>query len=267
VLLADFDGDGGELGLRFGIETGEGSLLALVRAFAGREHDLTGLLPHWTRNPSRGWPAVLPGLADAQTELEGHVVSELGAGLVDLLARSTALLVCDVGHRLRGGEGTDRAVQLHRAVVQAADAVIVVIGTHPDQLRAGDRQLDLLLHEFAVAPQALRVVVNGQPAVQQPPIEASYRPFLAALSNRDLAVDAVLPYDLRARRAARRRAVPMALAAPRSGYARGVRALAGALLLPTLPRPAARKRRLPLHGARGGGQPAAIEEVALPWRR
>jgi MinD-like ATPase involved in chromosome partitioning or flagellar assembly len=265
VILADFDGDGGELALRFGVDVREGSLVALVRALGENESDLPALLPHWVSAASGGWPAVLPGLVDAQLELRDHASPELGGRLVRLLAQYAQLLVCDVGHRLRGGDGGDRALELHRSAVASADMVIVVVGARADQLRAGVRQIDLLLGDLGVAAESLRVVVNGQPGIRHPSAESSYRPFALALAGRGLVVDAVLPYDSRAHRAARRRSLPMALATSRGRYGRVVESLVGALLLPTLPQPAARKRRLRISGVRRGG-PQVIEEVALPWR-
>ncbi len=260
LLLAELDADGGGLAARLGLDAQEGSLLGLTRALAAGEADIATLLPYWLAGGSRGWPPLLLGFPGPSADLAEALDAAPGGRLVDVLAASFPLVVCDVGQRLRGGPG-DLAARLHREVCLAADAVVVVLGTRPEQLRAGLAQLDLLAGELAIAPEALRVVVNGQPC--HPPGRCAAS-LTAELAARGLSADAWLPFDERALRAAVRRRLPLALAAPRGGYAGALAGLVAAVLLPSLPRPAARKRRLAPRG-RGQGAPA-LEEVALPWR-
>ncbi len=88
---------------------------------------------------------------------------------------------------------------------------MLVIGARPAQLQAGLAQLDLLLGELGAAPEALRVVVNGQPELGRGNRAGALSAELAA---RGLGVDAWLPYDGRALRASMRRGLPLALASP-----------------------------------------------------
>ena len=265
VLLAELDGDGGRLALRLGVDPREGSLLAALRALRAGEANPAALLPHWLLEGRRGWPSVLPGLPDGAADLAEAPAAGLAAALLDLLAASFPLVVCDLGQRLAPGGERDLAVRLHREAALAADAVVALLGCRPDQLQAGLGQLDLLLGELCVAPELLRVVVNGQPGIRSPRLADADGALSRALAARGLAVDAWLPYDERALRASVRRRLPLASAAPRGGYARALAALAALVLLPSLPRPAARKRLLrPLPP---DGRSSRGEEVALPWRR
>jgi MinD-like ATPase involved in chromosome partitioning or flagellar assembly len=269
VLLAEFDADGGGLAERLGVDPHAGSLLGLMRALAAGERDAGALLPHWTVAVGRGWPAVLPGLPRATAEPASSMPAGLALALLDLLAADFPLVVCDLGHRLgRSGSEGDLAARLHREAALAADALVVVVGARPAQRLAGLAQLDLLLGELAAAPEALRIVVNGQPGLRSARAADEAGAFSAELASRGLTVDAWLPFDERALRSALRRGLPLAAASRRGPYARALAELASLILLPSLPRPAARKRRL---RALPSGAPvrssAASEEVALPWRR
>ncbi len=265
LLLCELDGDGGQLALRLGADPREGSLLGLARAVAGNEPEPELLLSHWLLEPARGWPPVLLGPPEPPADL----VETSGPGLVErllaVLAASYPLVVCDVGQRLRRGGDPDAAVRLHRDVLTSADAVVQVIGSRQEQLRAGLAQSELLLEELAIAPERLRVAVNGQPGGAALATDASAAVLGRELARFGLTVDAWLPFDEKALRASTRLGLPLALARPKGTYAEAVGALASAVLLPGAPQPRARKRRLrpPAEAV----APPSLEEVRLPWRR
>src|SRR5207247_10707430 len=98
VLLAEFDGDGGQLALRLGADPHAGSLLGAARALRRNDPELRQLLSGWLAGGQRGWPHVLLAPPDPQRPLAEVVVPGLAQGLVDLLAEQFALLVCDLGY-------------------------------------------------------------------------------------------------------------------------------------------------------------------------
>jgi hypothetical protein len=157
-------------------------------------------------------------------------------------------------------------VGLHRELLSHADAVLLVLGSRQEQLHAGFAQLETLIDELGIGPDRLRVVVNGQGSAGAVPSAEANRAISAELAKHGLAVDAWIPWDRRALRSSVRLGLPLALARPRGGYARALGGLIEAVLLPSLPQPAARKQRLrtPVTIARAS---AHAEEVALPWRR
>jgi Flp pilus assembly CpaE family ATPase len=266
VLLAELDGGGGALALRLGVDPHAGSLLGLARALAAGNEDPRALLPHWIVAGARGWPAVLTGLPDPRRDLAETATPGLVGALLELLRGSFPLVACDLGHRLSDCGERDLAARLHREVALAADALVLVLGARGSQLQAGLAQLDLLLGELGAAPEALRVVVNGQPGMGRQP-RAGTGSISAELASRGLAVDAWLPFDGRALRASARRGLPFALASRRGAYTRSLAGLVSSILLPSLPRPGARKRLLPaLPAGSAEGTLRASEEVALPWR-
>jgi Flp pilus assembly CpaE family ATPase len=268
VLLAEFDGDGGQLALRLGADPREGSLLGLVRALKANEPEPEALLPHWLLDDRRGWPAVLLGLPDPPTDLAETSSPGLIERLLTVLAASFPLIVCDIGDRLRRAGEADAAVRLHRDLLVSADAVLLVLGSRQEQLRAGFRQLEVLLDDLAIAPERLRVVVNGQAGSAAPRGAATGVAITRELAGRGLAVDAWLPWDEKALRASVRLGAPLAIARPNGPYARVLRELVEAVLLPSLPAPAARKRRLrPLATAAERPENPEAQEVALPWRQ
>ena len=268
VLLAEFDGDGGQLALRLGADPREGSLLGLVRALKADEPEPEALLPHWLVGDRRGWPAVLLGLPDPPIDLAETSSPGLIERLLTVLAASFPLIVCDVGDRLRRGGEADAAVRLHHDLLVGADAVLLVLGSRQEQLRAGFRQLEVLLDDLAIAPERLRVVVNGQAGSGALRGAATGAAITRELAGRGLAVDAWLPWDEKALRASVRLGAPLAIARPKGPYARALRELVEAVLLPSLPAPAARKRRLrPLATPAERPGDAEAQEVALPWRQ
>ena len=266
VLLVECDGDGGQLALRLGADPREGSLLGPARALSANEPNLESLLPRWLVGGEAGWPAVLLGLPDPVADLAESNIAGLTGRLLELLAASFPLVVCDVGHRLRCGTHVDEAVRLHRELLTDADAVLLVIGSRQEQLHAGFGQLDTLINELGIGPDRLRVVVNGQGCAGAVPSAEASRAIGAELAKHGLAVDAYIPWDQKALRSSVRLGVPLAVARHRSSYARALGRLIEEVLLPSLPQPAARKQRLrpPVAVAKAS---AMAEEVALPWRR
>ena len=92
------------------------------------------------------------------------------------------------------------------------------------------------------------------------------------MRERELAVDALIPWDARALGKAVRTGQPLAAAHPRGGYARALTRLLDTLFLPGAPVARGRKRLLTLPSAATiKPEPVADrgeeeEEVALPWR-
>ena len=271
LLLCELDGDGGQLALRLGADPREGSLLGLARAVKADEADQAELLSHWLIDAGRGWPTVLLGSPQPPADL----VDATGPGMVDrllnVLAESFPLVVCDVGQRLRRSSGDpDAATRLHRDALASADVVVLVIGSRQEQLRAAIAQLELLLDELAVGPERLRVVVNGQPGTTTPHKTPTAGTISQELAAHGLTVDAWLPYDEKAQRASVRLGAAFAAARPRGAYAQAVRQLVEGVLLPGAPQPLARKRRLrpqPRVEQPPLPAPVAAGEVTLPWRQ
>ena len=270
LLLCELDGDGGHLALRLGADPREGSLLGLARALKASEPDPAALLSHWLIDAGRGWPSVLLGSPDPSADLADATVPGMVERILSVLAAPFPLVVCDVGQRLRRSSGDpDAATRLHRDVLATADVVVLVIGSRQEQLRAGLAQLELLLDELAIGPERLRVVVNGQPGTGAPRKTDTAAPISQELAALGLTVDAWLPYDEKAQRASVRLGVPLAVAQPRGAYARAVRQLVEGVLLPGMPQPIARKRRLrPQPRVQPpAAAPATAGEVTLPWRQ
>ena len=244
VLLAECDGDGGQLALRLGIDPRQGSLLGPARALNTHDPNAASLLPRWLVGGERGWPDVLVGLPDPPTDLAELNSPGMTEQLLAMLTGSFPMVVCDVGHRLRSGIEPDPAVRLHRELLTGADAVLLVLGSRQEQLNAGLAQIELLVDELGIAPQRLRIVVNGQGGPGAAATLDTGRAIGPELARFELSVDAWLPWDAKALRASVRLGVPLALARPRGGYARAVSRLVSAVLLPSVPQPAVRKQRL-----------------------
>jgi hypothetical protein len=266
TLLLELDLLDGALALRIGADPQRGSLLGLIRAQAadGALHDL---LPRWTTSGNHGWPPVLVAPPDPHAHIDE--IARPGAIRVALEAAASVypLVVVDVGALLAVPGELPKAVRAHREALLSADAVLLVIGAGEQQLRAGRAQLTLLLDELGIKREQLRIAVSGLGAPgtgSKHELEQAIGDELAELR---LAVDAWLPYDARSATRARRTGAPLALARPRGRYARAVRGLIDAVLLPSQPVPRERKTRLPV------APPSAVtatnthdEEVALPWR-
>lgn len=263
VLLAECDGDDGALAVRADADPQQGSLLGLARALQRGDAELEQLFPRWLAGGERGWPQLLLGAPDPQRTLDEIVAPGGVPALVGFLADRFELVVCDVGHRLARAGEPDPAVRLHRDLLVAADAVLLVLGARPDQLHDGFRQLGLLLDELAIPQERLRVVVNGQPAAAAPGSADAVAAITHALEERELTVDAWLPWDARALRASLRLGLPLALARPRGRYAKAVRRLLDAIVASTAEQADESESEETVN------IPAAAEavaEVALPWR-
>lgn len=263
VLLAECDGDDGALAVRADADPQQGSLLGLARALQRGDPELEQLFPRWLAGGERGWPQLLLGAPDPQRTLHEIVAPGGVPALVGFLADRFDLVVCDVGHRLARTGEPDPAVRLHRDLLVAADAVLLVLGARPDQLHDGFRQLGLLLDELAIPQERLRVVVNGQPAAAAPGSADTVAAITHALEERELTVDAWLPWDARALQASLRLGLPLALARRRGRYAKAVRRLLDAIVASTV-----EQAREP-ESEETVDIPAAAEavaEVALPWR-
>lgn len=265
VVLAEFDGDGGHLALRLDADPQQRSLLALARALRRDDPELRELLSRWLVGDARAWPAVLIGVPDPQRNLGEVVAPGVIAALLGLLAEEFALVVCDVGHRLARADEPDAAVRLHRDVLAAADAVVLVLGQRQEQLHAGFRQLELLIDELGVPNERLRVVVNGHAGLGAAANAETVAAVTRELAERDLSVDAWLPWDARGFRASVRLGVPLAVARPRGRYARALRRFAQSVLVPAAAPPVPRQK--PLHAPADATVHVEDREVALPWRR
>lgn len=262
TLLVELDLQGGGLDLRLGADPQQGSLLALVRARS--EHGSgRDLLERWTAGGKPGWPGVL--LAPPDPDAHIGELAQPGAIRAALEVACTAypLVVVDVGGLLATPGGLPQAARCHREALLAADAVLVVLGAREQQLRAGRTQLTRLL-EVGVKRDRIRIAVGGSGAAgaaRKRDLELALNDELAPLR---LAVDAWLPHDNRAAVKARRGGTPFAIARRHGRYTRALRGLLEQLLLPTQPIARERKTRLPV--AVSSGEPAADEEVQLPWR-
>ena len=266
VLLAEFDGDGGQLALRLGADARAGSLLGAARALRRNDPELRELLSRWLVGGERGWPHVLLAPPEPQRTLGEVVVPGVAGALLDLLGEEFALVVCDLGHRLARGDQPDAAVRLHRDLLVCADAVVLVLGHRQEQLQAGFAQLQLLVDELSMPRERIRVVVNGQGAPGAAASAETVAAIAWELDQHGLGVDAWLPWDERALRASLRLGLPLALARPRGRYAKTLQRFLGSMLVPTAPQPLPRERppRMPTPEA---SETAVPREVALPWRR
>jgi hypothetical protein len=262
TALAECDLLGGGLDLRLGADRHEGSLLGLVRACATGDGALGELLERWfVRRP--GWPPVLlapPDPAEPLGELARP--GTIAAALCELAA-VVPLVVCDVGFLLEEAGDAPPLARCHREALACADAVLLVLGARDRQLRDGFAQLDLLRVELEVPDQRLRIACNGLDSPGAGSRRNVTQMLAGRLAERGLALDALLPFDLRALRQAERRGLPLATARRRGPYARALRRLLDQLFLPAaVARPRERKLRLALPAA---SQPRD-EEVSLPWR-
>lgn len=261
TLLLECDLQSGSLDVRLGADPRQGSLLGLVRASASSAPG--ELLEHWTTGGKRGWSSVLLAPASADAPIDELVRPGAIRAAVETAASLYPLVVCDVGALLATPGTVPPVARAHREAILSADAVLLVIGARDEQLRAGRRQLTLLLDELGVKRERLRLVVNGTGGPAAGTRSELTEVLAAELAELRLAVDAWLPYDERGTRKTRQTGLPLALARPRGSYARAAHALLDDLLLPAQPVARERKERLPVPAV---GKPVD-EEVALPWRQ
>lgn len=269
-LLVELDllGSGG-LAVRFGSDPKQGSLLALLRATAGGEPALAELLDRWLIDRP-GWPPVL--LAPPQPEQTIEELDQPGtirSGL-DALAAHYPLVIADIGFLLTQPGPLGPVERCHREALITADAVVLVLGAREAQLDAGLAQLDLLIDMLGVPRERIRVVCNGvggPGAIPRPQLEQT---LTLALRERELAADALIPWDGRALAKAVRTGLPLAAAHPRGSYAKTLARLLETLFLPGAPVARGRKRLLTLPTAAAAKSESIgerdQEEVALPWR-
>lgn len=254
TMLVEADALGGGLALRLAADPSHGSLLGLIRATQAGDGALAELAERWTVKPD-GWPAVLLGAPDPRALID---LAEPGAmtHALDALTSLYPLVVCDVGYLLEDS----RAAHLHRETLITADLMILTLGAREPQLHAGLRQLDLILTELAISSERARIVVNALGGPSRQSKDAITATIAEHLTERELMVDAWLAWDERGQRRAERRGKPLALARPRSAYARALTGLLDELFLPaTNPKARRRRRRLPA--------PASPEREEVIWQR
>jgi MinD-like ATPase involved in chromosome partitioning or flagellar assembly len=269
TVLVELDllGNAG-LAVRLGSDAQQGSLLALLRATRGGEPALAELLERWLISRS-GWPPLL--LAPPQPEQAIDELDQPGAirSAFDALAARQPLVLVDVGFLLAQPGPLGPVERCHREALLAADGVVLVLGAREAQLDAGLAQLDLLLDTLEIPTDRIRVVCSGVAGPGAIPRTQLEQTLTVALRDRELAVDALIPWDGRALAKAVRTGLPLAAAHPRGGYARALQRLLDTLFLPGAPVARGRKRmlRLPTRTTdEAVPAPARDEEVALPWR-
>lgn len=254
TLLVEADALGGGLALRLAADPSRGSILGLIRATQAGDGSLAELAERWTLKPE-GWPAVLLGAPDPRALIDLAEPGTMTRAL-DALTGLYPLVVCDVGYLLEDS----RAAHLHREALITADSVILTLGAREPQLHAGLRQLDLILTELAVHSERVRIVVNALGGPSRQSKDAITVTIGEHLTERELMVDAWLAWDERGQRRAEQRGKPLALARPRSAYARALTGLLEELFLPaTNPKARRRRRRLPA--------PASPEREEVIWQR
>lgn len=253
---------GGGLDLRLAADARDGSLLGLVRASAAGDGAVAELLERWlVRRP--GWPPLLLAPPDPAEPLAELARPGAIADALHELAAVVPLVVCDVGFLLEEAGEAPPLARCHREALACADAVLLVIGTRDRQIRDGFAQLDLLRVELEIPTQRLRVACAGLGAPGASSRRTAITMLTERLAERDLALDAHLPFDARAFRRAERRGLPLATARRRGPYARALRRLLDQLFLPaSVVRPRERKLALALPVPKR----APKEEVSLPWR-
>jgi MinD-like ATPase involved in chromosome partitioning or flagellar assembly len=261
------------LAVRLGSDAQQGSLLALLRATRSGEPALGELLERWLVSRS-GWPPLL--LAPPQLEQVIDELDQPGAirRALDAVAAPQPLVLVDVGFPLAQPGPLGPVERCHREALLAADGVVLVLGAREAQLDSGLAQLDLLLETLEIPTDRVRVVCNGVSGPGAIPRTQLEQTLTVALRDRELAVDALIPWDGRALAKAVRTGLPLAAAHPRGGYARALQKLLDTLFLPGAPIARGRKRILALPArspASTEPEPAAVtverdEEVALPWR-
>jgi MinD-like ATPase involved in chromosome partitioning or flagellar assembly len=261
TLLVELDLHSGSLDLRLGADPRQGSLLGLVRA-SRTDSAPAELLERWTQGGQRGWPPVLLAPSTTDASLDELVRPGAIRAALETAASLYPLVVSDVGSLLATPGAIPPTARAHREAILTADAVLLVIGARDEQIRAGRRQLTLLLDELGVKRERLRLLVNGAGAPAAGPRSELDGILANELAELRLAVDGWLPYDARALARTRRSGLPLALARPRGPYARALERLLDELLLPAQPVAKERKQRLPVPTM----ETPIDEEVALPWR-
>jgi hypothetical protein len=175
------------------------------------------------------------------------------------------LTICDVGRLLATGNDLAAPARVHREALITADAVLLVLGARDAHLRPGLAQLDRLLDVLGIARERLRLAVNGIGGPGAASERVLNETLVPRLAERGLTADAWLAWDDRALDRARRRGLPLTGARPGGRYAGALARLLDELFLPVALTPRGRKHRF---AAPTTTQTQDLqEEVALPWRR
>jgi hypothetical protein len=263
-MLVEVDAIGASLDVRLGADPHDGSLAGVARAVQNDEPGLRDLVDRWLVDRP-GWAPTLLGAPDPVRDLAR---SGSAANAVRALAQLHPLLVCDVGF-LISADDPDRVssmARVHRETISVADAVVLVVGARDVQLRHGLAQLAELTEGLTVAPERLRVVVNGVGAPGSAARLEIEEALLPRLAEHRLGVDVWLPWDSRALASPRKQGIPLVSARVlHGGYRRGLEQLLDDLFLPAAP-PVTRTRRHRLTAVPTSAA-GTREEVALPWRR
>lgn len=235
TVLVELDLLGGGLEVCVGRGDGAASPGAVAEAVRRGAEPIPELLDRALAGSERGWPPVLLAPASSDDGLSALTGTGAVEALVRVVAARAHLIVLDIGWLLTEGAAGDA----HRQALAVADRVVLVVGAREEQLAHGLAQLERLLAE--VPHDQVRLVVNG---LRGP--GAACRSDLsdaldASLTGTDVAVDAWLPFDGRTVDRARRAGSPLAIARPRSRYARAVGRLLEDLFSPA--RPALAERR------------------------
>jgi hypothetical protein len=262
TMLIELDMQGAGLDVRIGADPYEGSIVGLIRATTSGEEPLAELVERWVTKAA-GWPPVLL----APSDLDAALTELARPGAIDAALRALRtrmpLAICDVGNLLATGEQLASPARVHREALVAADAVLLVLGAREAHVRPGIAQLDLLLGSLGIAPERLRIVINGVAGPGAASERALNQTLVPRLAERGLTADAWLAWDQRGLDRARRRGLPLAGTRRRGRYTRVLAHLLDDLFLPVAPAPRARKLRL---AAPATDTQEAQEEVALPWR-
>jgi len=260
-MLVEVDAIGPSLDVRLGADAHDGSLAGVARAVQHDEPGLRDLVDRWLVDRP-GWAPTLLGAPDAVRDLAR---SGSAANAVRALAQLHPLVVCDVGF-LISADDPDRVssmARVHRETLSVGDAVVLVVGARDVQLRHGLAQLTELTEGLGVAPERLRVIVNGVGAPGAAARVEVEEALLPRLAEYRLGVDAWLPWDSRALASARKQGLPLAsVRVLHGGYRRGLEQLLDDLFLPAAPVARTRRQRLTAPTSVGTG-----EEVAVPWHR
>jgi len=261
-MLVEVDAIGPSLDVRLGADAHDGSLAGVARAVQHDEPGLRDLLDRWHVDRP-GWAPTLLGAPDPVRDLAR---SGSAANAVRALARLHPLLICDVGFMISADDPdhVSSMARVHRETISVADAVVLVVGARDVQLRHGLAQLVELTEGLGVAPERLRVVVNGVGAPGAAARLEVEEALLPRLAEYRLGVDVWLPWDSRALASARKQGLPLASARVlHGGYRRGLEQLLDEMFLPAAPVSRTRRQRLTAASTTA----STGEEVALPWHR
>jgi hypothetical protein len=233
-VLVEVDAIGPSLDVRLGADAHDGSLAGVARAVQHDEPGLRDLVDRWLVKRSGSAPTLL-GAPDPVRDLARPGSA---ANAVRAVAQLHPLVICDVGFLITADD-PDRVstiARVHRETISVADAVVLVMGARDVQLRHGLAQREELIDGLDIAPERLRVVVNGVGARGTAARIEVEEALLPRLAEHRLGVDSWLPWDGRALASARKQGVPLASARVlHGGYRRGLEQLLDDLFLPVAP--------------------------------